>query len=45
VYRDQINSEGSPSDTASAGYQWAPGTELATRVQRSSVTPGGRLQS
>ena len=45
VYRDQINSEGSPSDTAAAGYQWAPGTELATRVQRSSVTPGGRLQS
>jgi rubrerythrin len=45
VYRDQLNSEGSPSDTASAGYQWAPGTELATRVQRSSVTPGGRLQS
>ncbi|HEX8700332.1 MAG TPA: hypothetical protein VF815_15905 [Myxococcaceae bacterium] len=45
VYRDQLNSEGSPSDTASAGYQWAPGTELATRVQRSGVTPGGRLQS
>ncbi|HLL00655.1 MAG TPA: hypothetical protein VK539_08725 [Myxococcaceae bacterium] len=45
VYRDQINSEGSPSDTAAAGYQWAPGTELATRVQRSGVTPGGRLQS
>jgi rubrerythrin len=45
VYRDQLNSEGSPSDTASAGYQWTPGTELAARVQRSGVTPGGRLQS
>ncbi len=45
VYREQINSEGSPSDTAAAGYQWAPGTELAARVQRSGVTPGGRLQS
>jgi hypothetical protein len=45
VYRDQLNSEGSPSDTASAGYQWTPGTELAARVQRSGVTPEGRLQS
>jgi hypothetical protein len=27
-YRDTINSEGSPSDTVAAGYQWRPGTEL-----------------
>ena len=31
-YRQQLNSEGSPSDAASAGYQWAPGTELAPKV-------------
>jgi hypothetical protein len=32
-YRRQLNSDGSPSDTASAGYVWTPGTELAkTRV-------------
>jgi hypothetical protein len=45
VYRDQLNSEGSPSETAAAGYQWTPGTELAARVQSSGVTPEGRLQS
>lgn len=31
-YRHHLNSEGSPSDAASAGYQWAPGTELAPKV-------------
>ena len=29
VYREQMNSKGSPSETVSAGYQWKPGTELA----------------
>jgi hypothetical protein len=28
-YREQVNSEGSPSDMVAAGYQWMPGTELA----------------
>ncbi len=28
-YREQMNSEGSPSDAIAAGYQWMPGTELA----------------
>ena len=28
-YRNQLNSEGSPSDTVAAGYRWHPGTELA----------------
>jgi rubrerythrin len=28
-YRQQMNSEGSPSDTVAAGYIWTPGTELA----------------
>lgn len=27
--RDHLNSEGSPTNAASAGYQWSPGTELA----------------
>ena len=31
-YRDQLNSEGSPSETASAGYQWMPGTELKRKA-------------
>ena len=34
VYRAQLNSEGSPSDRVSAGYQWAPGTELSRQVPR-----------
>ena len=28
AYRDQLNSEGSPSSAVSAGYIWMPGTEL-----------------
>jgi rubrerythrin len=31
-YRDQLNSAGSPSETASAGYQWTPGTELKRKA-------------
>jgi hypothetical protein len=27
-WRDQLNSEGSPSTAVSAGYRWTPGTEL-----------------
>jgi hypothetical protein len=27
-YREQLNSEGSPSDTIAADYRWQPGTEL-----------------
>jgi hypothetical protein len=27
-YREHINSDGSPSETVAAGYQWSPGTEL-----------------
>ena len=32
AYRAQINSDGSPSDTVSAGYQWKPGTELSEKL-------------
>jgi hypothetical protein len=28
-YREHINTDGSPSQTVAAGYQWSPGTELA----------------
>jgi rubrerythrin len=29
IYREQLNSSGSPSETVAAGYKWKPGTELA----------------
>jgi len=28
AYREQLNSEGSPTETVAAGYRWRPGTEL-----------------
>lgn len=31
-YRDQLNSQGSPSEIVAAGYSWRPGTELARKV-------------
>ncbi|HZN05826.1 MAG TPA: hypothetical protein VFB65_03535 [Pyrinomonadaceae bacterium] len=31
AYREQMNSEGSPSETVAAGYQWTPGTELVEK--------------
>lgn len=31
-YRDHMNSQGSPSETVAAGYQWTPGTELRRKV-------------
>jgi rubrerythrin len=30
-YREHVNADGSPSELVAAGYQWAPGTELATK--------------
>jgi rubrerythrin len=32
AYREQMNSQGSPSQIVAAGYRWAPGTELALKV-------------
>lgn len=29
LYRNHMNSEGSPTETVAAGYQWSPGTESA----------------
>jgi rubrerythrin len=31
-YRNQLNSQGSPSQAVSAGYIWTPGTELTRKV-------------
>ena len=31
-YRKQLNSEGSPSETVTAGYRWAPGGELSQKI-------------
>ncbi len=31
AYREQMNSEGSPSEIVAAGYVWTPGTELTER--------------
>jgi rubrerythrin len=28
AYRDEVNAEGSPSETVAAGYRWNPGTEI-----------------
>jgi hypothetical protein len=41
-YRSQLNSDGSPSDIASAGYIWRPGTELS--VEAETVPTYGRIQ-
>ena len=32
-YREQLNSEGSPSSAVSAGYVWMPGTELTAKAK------------
>ena len=32
AYRKQMNAQGSPSNAVSAGYRWAPGTELSRKL-------------
>ena len=32
AYRTQLNSQGIAADIVSAGYQWAPGTELMRKA-------------
>ena len=41
AYREQMNSEGSPSEIVAAGYTWIPGTEL---VEQKSVFAKGATQ-
>ena len=38
AYREQMNSEGSPSEVVAAGYTWTPGTEL---VEKKSIFAKG----
>jgi hypothetical protein len=38
AYREQMNSEGSPSEVIAAGYTWTPGTELTE--QKSAFAKG-----
>jgi hypothetical protein len=40
-YRNQLNSEGSPSETVAAGYRWRPGTE-ATALAQALQNGGGK---
>jgi len=42
-YRRQLNSEGNASEHVSAGYKWAPGTELAQKDP--TVTPVHAVQA
>ena len=42
AYRDHMNSEGSPSETVSAGWAWHPGGELAAARARKSARGGSR---
>ncbi len=37
AYREQLNSEGSPSEAVAAGYHWQPGTELAFNDSKQSA--------
>ncbi|MDB5102882.1 MAG: hypothetical protein JWP91_571 [Fibrobacteres bacterium] len=41
LYRKKMNSEGSPSDTVSAGYKWNAGTELAEKTPPATLTRKG----
>jgi hypothetical protein len=46
AYRDQMNSEGSPSETVAAGYVWRPGTELTDPSKRvHAVSPAPRRRA
>ncbi len=40
-YREQLNSEVSPSETVAAGYVWMPGTELNGEAILTTSTRGG----
>jgi len=36
LYRTQLNSEGSPSETVAAGYSWRPGTEVVEAAAKTA---------
>ncbi|HEY6559607.1 MAG TPA: hypothetical protein VI072_20130 [Polyangiaceae bacterium] len=39
LYRDQLNSEGSPTERVAAGYVWSPGGELTTHTNGKAKPP------
>jgi hypothetical protein len=41
-YRDQMNSEGSPSELVAAGYRWMPGTELTVLGRNGNGNGNGK---
>lgn len=43
-YREALNSEGSPTEIAAAGYRWRPGTELSDEAERVGTWAEGRIQ-
>jgi hypothetical protein len=46
VYREQMNSEGSPSETVAAGYVWRSGTELTDPVKRvTAASPSAKRRA
>jgi hypothetical protein len=42
AYRDQMNSEGSPSETVAAGWSWHPGGELAANGRQAAPASRAR---
>ena len=36
LYRSQLNSEGSPTETVAAGYSWRPGTEVTEEAMKAA---------
>jgi hypothetical protein len=40
-YREQLNADGSPSETVAAGYRWIPGTELSAPIEPARLARGG----
>lgn len=45
LYRSQLNSDGSPSESVAAGYKWEPGTEMTRKGTAPGVLPGGAGQA
>ncbi|MGH7365302.1 MAG: hypothetical protein ACREK9_02740 [Candidatus Rokuibacteriota bacterium] len=41
AYRNQMNSDGSPSDTVAAGYVWMPGSEVVAMGANGNPTASG----
>ncbi|HEX9984523.1 MAG TPA: hypothetical protein VGF69_14780 [Thermoanaerobaculia bacterium] len=42
LYRDHMNSQGSPTETVAAGYQWRPGTEVVEMAMALVGADGGK---